>query len=112
MGLLFKRFSQADNSTTREYGGSGLGLSICKGLVEKMGGEIWVETMEGKGSRFYFTCPFEKAAVPEAHIPLSAIQVDDQRRTKILLAEDDEVSRILFENIANKEGWADRKSVV
>lgn len=106
VGLLFKRFSQADNSTTREYGGSGLGLSICKGLVEKMGGEIWVETMEGKGSCFFFTCPFEKAAAPEVHKPLSAIQVDDQRRTKILLAEDDEVSRILFENIANREGWA------
>jgi len=59
--LLFQRFSQADSSTTRMHGGSGLGLSICKGLVEKMGGEIWVETLEGKGSSFYFTCVLEKA---------------------------------------------------
>lgn len=56
LDVLFDRFSQVDNSHTRAYGGSGLGLSICKGLVEKMGGRIWVETVEGKGSRFYFTC--------------------------------------------------------
>ncbi len=54
---LFKRFYQIDTSAKRKHGGSGLGLSICKGIVEALGGKIWVESEEGKGSIFYFTIP-------------------------------------------------------
>jgi len=57
---IFKRFSQVENTTTRQFGGSGLGLSITKAYVELLGGKIWLESEEGKGSIFNFTIPFKQ----------------------------------------------------
>jgi len=54
---IFERFRQVENSTTRKYGGNGLGLAISKKLIELMGGNIWLESEAGKGSSFYFTLP-------------------------------------------------------
>ena len=54
---IFDRFVQADNSLSNPYGGAGLGLSITKGYVELMGGQIWLVSKEGEGSQFFFTLP-------------------------------------------------------
>jgi signal transduction histidine kinase len=56
---LFKQFYQLDTTATRKHGGSGLGLSICRGIVEALGGKIWLESDTGMGSTFYFTIPTE-----------------------------------------------------
>lgn len=57
--IIFERFRQADDSATRKYGGTGLGLPICKNIVSMLGGKIWVESEIGNGSAFFFTVPYK-----------------------------------------------------
>src|SRR5665647_417818 len=90
LAQVFERFTQADSSTTRRFGGSGLGLTISRRLVELMGGRIWLESEVGKGSVFAFAVPFEISATinrptaapvgTDPELPLPAL--------RILLAED------------------------
>jgi signal transduction histidine kinase len=71
LGRLFQRFSQADDSTTRKFGGTGLGLALSRRLSELLGGGLWVESQEGRGSVFFVKLPRELQATDPAEQALS-----------------------------------------
>jgi PAS domain S-box-containing protein len=96
---IFERFIQADIEDKNAYQGAGLGLSISKAFIEMLGGKIWVESIEGQGSSFYFTLPYHTEIYPENNFrneSSSPIEIEPKTHLKILIAEDDEASETLI----------------
>lgn len=93
--LIFEPFSQADMSTTRKYGGTGLGLSISIRLIEMMGGRIWLESEEGRGTMFHFTARLENASTMVSRpASVDPAMLDDVR---VLVVDDNATNRQILE---------------
>jgi PAS domain S-box-containing protein len=108
---LFQSFSQADNSTSRKYGGTGLGLTISKKITELMGGSIWIESEEGVGSTFLFTVKLKKQNDATLKNNTTSCCADNPeqpsvclRGAKILLVEDNEINQELILELLQMEG--------
>jgi PAS domain S-box-containing protein len=101
LDVIFETFKQADGSVTRKYGGSGLGLSICKKLVNFMKGEIWVESLSGQGSIFHFTIWLKKSGTAAAE---SGLPDETFKNKKILIIDDNQSNINILKRILKLSG--------
>lgn len=101
---LFQKFFRADNSSTREAGGTGLGLVIAKTTVELLGGTIWVESEMGRGSRFYFTLPLSPEAEAAQETP-PAVPLPERGIGLVLVVDDDNYVRGIVQHFLHRRGY-------
>ncbi len=102
---IFERFIQADIADKRAFQGAGLGLSISKAYAEMLGGKMWVESLEGEGSTFYFTIPYKTKQEPNAtgrDVDAVEVNIKESKKLKVLVVEDDDISQRLV-NLAVKK---------
>ncbi len=104
---LFEAFTQADTSTTRKYGGTGLGLVISRRIVEMMQGKIWIESEIGQGSRFHFTAVFELdngTSQKEKELQTTSLPNKLALTGNILLVEDNEINQLIAVELITSQG--------
>lgn len=104
---LFQTFSQVDGSSRRKYGGTGLGLVISKKLIEMMGGNIWLETEENVGTKFYFTCILDKSDKDDFFTKEIETEnkPEEKKQFRILIAEDNNVNQEFLSVLLTKKGF-------
>lgn len=102
---LFKSFSQVDGSITRRFGGSGLGLVICKKLINKMGGNIWFQSTEGEGTSFYFTAKFKLGTEIIEHDKIEYKLVRNNKRMHLLVVDDAAVNLTVISRMLEEKGY-------
>jgi len=106
--LIFDPFSQADTSTTRKYGGTGLGLTISARLVELMGGRIRLESEVGRGTHFFFTVQMKSSEMPSAIGSIAPPEI--LRGVKVLVVDDNSTNRRILDGMLRR--WEMRPTLV